>query len=91
MNLFSLELGDALNMRVAGFVGGLNDAGAAFLGSRLDRAKNLKTVTPKKRLSQAIERTRSLLWQLYLHWPVGQKKSFAQTKMSGVNSGCRLL
>lgn len=80
MNLFSLELGDALNMRGPGFVGGLNDAGAAFLASKLDRAKNLKTVPPKERLAQAIERTRSLVCQLYLHWSVGQKKVLLRRK-----------
>jgi len=89
VNLFSLELIDALNMQVAEFVGGLNDADADLLASRLDKAKDMETATPKERLSQAIERTRSLVCKLYLHWAVGQKKRFAQTKMSGVNSTMR--
>lgn len=91
VNLFNLELGDALNMRIAEFVGGLNDADADLLASRLDRAKDMETATAKERLAQAIERTRSLVCQLYLHWAVGQKKRFAQTKMSGVNSTMRAI
>lgn len=89
INLFNLELIDALNMRVAEFVGGLNNADADFLASRLDKAKDMETVTPKERLTQAIERTRSLVCKLYLHWAMGQKKRFAQTKMSRVNSTMR--
>lgn len=89
VNLFNLELGDALDMRVAEFVGALSDADATFLASRLDRAKDVETVTPKARLVQAIERTRRLVFQIYLHWAVGQKKRFAQTKMSGINSTMR--
>jgi hypothetical protein len=89
VNFFNLELGDALNMRVEEFVGVLSDADATFLASRLDRAKDVETVTPKARLVQAIERTRRLVFQIYLHWAVGQKKRFAQTKMSGINSMMR--
>lgn len=89
VNLFNLDLGDALDKRVAEFIGSLSDAYATFLASRLDPAKNVETITPKQRLAQAIGRTQNLVFQRYLHWAVGQKKRFAQTKMSGVNSTMR--
>jgi len=89
VNLFNLELGDALDMHVADFVGALSNADATLLTSRLARAKDVETVTPQEQLVQTLGRTRTRVFQIYLHWAVEQKKRFAQTKMSGVNSTMR--
>lgn len=89
VNLFNLELGDALDMRGAEFVQALSDAEATILASRLDRSKDTEKYTPKVLLAQAIERTRSRVIQVFLPWATRQKKRFTKTKISGINSAMR--